>query len=75
MVLTSMHKYVPKIWIIHCSSAKNYSELFSYPATSFVFKETEFIAVTAYQVCSLVKFKSKIQKRNVGLTLFSDIHF
>lgn len=51
VVLTSMHKYIPKIWIIRCDNAKNLSELFTYPASSFVFRETEFIAVTAYQVC------------------------
>ncbi|XP_070511616.1 T-box-containing protein TBX6L isoform X2 [Cardiocondyla obscurior] len=57
VVLTSMHKYVPKIWIIQCSSAKNYSELFSYPAASFAFPETEFIAVTAYQNENITKLK------------------
>lgn len=51
VVLTSMHKYVPKIWIIRCADAKNFNELFSYPAASFIFNVTEFIAVTAYQVC------------------------
>jgi len=45
-----MHKYVPQIWIIRCDDAKNLNELFSCPASSFIFKETEFIAVTAYQV-------------------------
>lgn len=45
-----MHKYIPTIWIINCSSATNLIDLFSHPASSFTFKETEFIAVTAYQV-------------------------
>lgn len=41
-----MHKYQPRIHIIHAN------DLFQYPHNTlktFVFKETEFIAVTAYQ--------------------------
>ena len=53
IVLLSMHKYVPRIWIIRCDEAIRLSDLFSYPASSFKFNETEFIAVTAYQVKSI----------------------
>ncbi|EDV21597.1 Tbx2/3 protein [Trichoplax adhaerens] len=45
-ILNSMHKYQPRIHIIHAN------DLFQYPHNTmktFVFKETEFIAVTAYQ--------------------------
>lgn len=51
VVLTSMHRYIPKIWIFQCDKASSFNELYSHPSTSFTFKETEFIAVTAYQVC------------------------
>ncbi|XP_018312105.1 T-box transcription factor TBX2 [Mycetomoellerius zeteki] len=57
IILTSMHKYVPKIWIIRCTNATSYSELFSHPAASFIFEETEFIAVTAYQNENITKLK------------------
>ncbi|TGZ53082.1 T-box protein 2 [Temnothorax longispinosus] len=48
VVLTSMHKYVPRIWIIRSFDAKNYNELFTQSTALFAFKEMEFIAVTAY---------------------------
>lgn len=57
VILASMHKYVPKIWIIRCSNAASLNELFSNPAASFIFKETEFIAVTAYQNENITKLK------------------
>ncbi|XP_029164421.1 T-box transcription factor TBX3-like isoform X2 [Nylanderia fulva] len=58
VVLTSMHKYIPKIWLISCiKPAKTLNELFSYPASVFTFKETEFIAVTAYQNGNITKLK------------------
>ncbi|RLU27539.1 hypothetical protein DMN91_001343 [Ooceraea biroi] len=57
VVLTSMHKYVPQIWIIRCDNAKNLNELFSHPSSSFIFRETEFIAVTAYQNENITKLK------------------
>ncbi|EFN74188.1 T-box protein 2 [Camponotus floridanus] len=57
VVLTSMHKYVPKIWIINCANTTNLIDLFSHPTSSFVFKETEFIAVTAYQNENITKLK------------------
>ncbi|KMQ97241.1 t-box protein 2 [Lasius niger] len=52
-----MHKYVPTIWIIRCASASSLNDLFSHPASSFAFKETEFIAVTAYQNEKITKLK------------------
>lgn len=54
-----MHKYIPRIWIIRCDDATRISDLYSQPASSFMFRETEFIAVTAYQVS---KNNSKIKK-------------
>ncbi|KYN12564.1 PREDICTED: T-box transcription factor TBX3-like [Trachymyrmex cornetzi] len=56
-ILTSMHKYIPKLWIIRCTNATSYNELFSYPSASFIFNETEFIAVTAYQNENITKLK------------------
>jgi len=52
-----MHKYVPKIWIIRCNNASNICNLFYNPAKSFVFEETAFIAVTAYQNENITKLK------------------
>ncbi|XP_028049474.2 T-box protein 2 [Monomorium pharaonis] len=57
VVLTSMHKYVPKIWIIRCNAFDHVYDLFSHPAESFTFKETEFVAVTAYQNENITKLK------------------
>ncbi|TGZ48751.1 T-box protein 2, partial [Temnothorax longispinosus] len=57
VVLTSMHKYVPRIWIVRCFDAKNYNELFTHPTALFAFKETEFIAVTAYENENITKLK------------------
>ncbi|CAL7936394.1 unnamed protein product [Xylocopa violacea] len=57
VVLTSMHKYIPRIWIIRCDDATRLSDLYSHPASSFKFSETEFIAVTAYQNENITKLK------------------
>ncbi|XP_076394123.1 T-box protein VegT isoform X2 [Megachile rotundata] len=57
VVLTSMHKYIPRIWIIRCDDATRLSELYNYPSSSFHFTETEFIAVTAYQNENITKLK------------------
>ncbi|TGZ47607.1 T-box protein 2 [Temnothorax longispinosus] len=57
VVLTSMHKYVPRIWIVRCFDVKNYNELFTHSTALFAFKETEFIAVTAYQNENIAKLK------------------
>ncbi|XP_076642032.1 T-box protein 2 isoform X1 [Halictus rubicundus] len=57
VVLTSMHKYIPRIWIIRCEDATRLSDLYSHPASSFIFSETEFIAVTAYQNENITKLK------------------
>ncbi|VDL80582.1 unnamed protein product, partial [Nippostrongylus brasiliensis] len=45
-ILNSMHKYQPRLHIVRCAEIMNlpYSTF-----RTFVFKETEFIAVTAYQ--------------------------
>lgn len=45
-ILNSMHKYQPRLHVVRCA------ELINLPYSTFrtfVFKETEFIAVTAYQ--------------------------
>lgn len=47
IVLASMHKYQPRIHIIQTSDP---TQIPWAPQQSFVFPETEFIAVTAYQV-------------------------
>ncbi|OAD58738.1 T-box transcription factor TBX6, partial [Eufriesea mexicana] len=57
LVLTSMHKYIPRIWIIRCDDATRLSDLYSHPSSSFKFPETEFIAVTAYQNENITKLK------------------
>ncbi|CAD6206839.1 GSCOCG00010097001-RA-CDS [Cotesia congregata] len=57
VVLCSMHKYIPKIWIILSSPNENMMNLFSQPSLTFTFPETEFIAVTAYQNESITKLK------------------
>ncbi|KAG8036084.1 hypothetical protein G9C98_004663, partial [Cotesia typhae] len=57
VVLCSMHKYIPKIWIILSSPNENMMNLLSQPSLTFCFPETEFIAVTAYQNESITKLK------------------
>ncbi|XP_014473288.1 PREDICTED: T-box transcription factor TBX5-A-like isoform X1 [Dinoponera quadriceps] len=57
VLLTSMHKYVPRIWIFQSDRFDSFSKLCSRPQTFFTFKETEFIAVTAYQNDQITKLK------------------
>ncbi|XP_032664267.1 T-box transcription factor TBX3-like isoform X2 [Odontomachus brunneus] len=57
VLLTSMHKYVPKIWIFQSDYNDNFNKLCSQPHSFFIFKETEFIAVTAYQNEKITKLK------------------
>ncbi|XP_029034384.1 T-box transcription factor TBX6-like [Osmia bicornis bicornis] len=57
VVLTSMHKYIPRIWIIRCDDVTRLSDLYTHPSSSFQFNETEFIAVTAYQNENITKLK------------------
>ncbi|TGZ57997.1 Uncharacterized protein DBV15_12159 [Temnothorax longispinosus] len=52
-----MHKYVSRIWIVRCFDVKNYNELFAHRTALFAFKETEFIAVTAFQNENITKLK------------------
>ncbi|KAL1132181.1 hypothetical protein AAG570_010138 [Ranatra chinensis] len=54
LVLTSMHKYQPRIHIVKASDvlAVHWS-----PTATFTFPETEFIAVTAYQNEKITKLK------------------
>lgn len=62
VVLTSMHKYQPRIHIIRTSDP---SQIPWSPQQSFTFNETEFVAVTAYQVIffffQLLEINSHIQ--------------
>uniref|UniRef100_T1GYP3 T-box domain-containing protein n=1 Tax=Megaselia scalaris TaxID=36166 RepID=T1GYP3_MEGSC len=55
-VLASMHKYQPRIHVIKTSDP---TQIPWAPQQPFVFPETEFIAVTAYQVSSFKQFWSK----------------
>lgn len=48
MVLTSMHKYRPRVLVVRARDAAALA--WGAPHASFSFAETEFIAVTAYQV-------------------------
>ncbi|XP_043484326.1 T-box-containing protein TBX6L-like isoform X2 [Leptopilina heterotoma] len=57
VVLTSMHKYIPKIWIIRCDDHHRDENLNSQPCKAFSFPETEFIAVTAYQNENITRLK------------------
>ncbi|XP_044271939.1 T-box transcription factor TBX3-like isoform X2 [Tribolium madens] len=54
MVLSSMHKYQPRILIVKASSAQ---ALGWAPTNVFTFPETQFIAVTAYQNEKITKLK------------------
>ncbi|XP_031633024.1 T-box-containing protein TBX6L-like [Contarinia nasturtii] len=54
MVLTSMHKYQPRLHIIRTSEP---SQIPWAPQQSFTFPETEFVAVTAYQNDRITKLK------------------
>lgn len=54
IVLASMHKYQPRLHIIRTS---NLSQLPWSPQQAFVFPETEFVAVTAYQNDRITKLK------------------
>lgn len=47
VVLASMHKYAPRIHIIRANDLSQFPYI---PQQQFCFPETEFIAVTAYQV-------------------------
>lgn len=62
-----MHKYQPRIHIVRTS---NVSEIPWSPQSSFTFNETEFVAVTAYQVFILqfdiFLFFKKITQRSKG---------
>ncbi|XP_044013906.1 T-box transcription factor TBX3-like [Aphidius gifuensis] len=59
IVLTSMHKYVTRIWIVKSSSNDLCltNDFFSQPSMSFTLNETQFIAVTAYQNENITKLK------------------
>ncbi|CAI2348331.1 unnamed protein product [Caenorhabditis sp. 36 PRJEB53466] len=54
MVLNSMHKYQPRLHIVRCN---DFSQLPTATFKTFVFEETEFIAVTAYQNETVTQMK------------------
>lgn len=54
-----MHKYQPRIHIVRTSDP---SQIPWSPQKSFAFHETEFVAVTAYQVRSLDSYRKKSLK-------------
>ncbi|XP_044754962.1 T-box protein 2-like [Coccinella septempunctata] len=54
LTLSSMHKYVPKIILVQTD---NLQQLHWSPSKTFYFKETEFVAVTAYQNNSITALK------------------
>lgn len=54
MVLTSMHKYRPRVLVVRARDAAALA--WGAPHASFSFPETEFIAVTAYQVCTIILY-------------------
>ncbi|XP_022120465.1 T-box transcription factor TBX6 [Pieris rapae] len=55
MVLTSMHKYRPRVLVVRARDAAALA--WGAPHASFSFPETEFIAVTAYQNDRITKLK------------------
>ncbi|CAH0604907.1 unnamed protein product [Chrysodeixis includens] len=55
MVLTSMHKYRPRVLVVRARDAAALA--WGAPHASFSFNETEFIAVTAYQNDRITKLK------------------
>lgn len=50
IVLSSMHKYQPRIHVI---MTNDINQVPWAPQQTYDFPETEFIAVTAYQVCAI----------------------
>lgn len=61
IVLTSMHKYQPRIHIVRTSDP---SQIPWSPQKSFAFHETEFVAVTAYQVTTRCKLYAQMNHNN-----------
>ncbi|CAH2086152.1 unnamed protein product [Euphydryas editha] len=55
MVLTSMHKYRPRVLVVRARDAASLA--WGAPHAAFSFPETEFIAVTAYQNDRITKLK------------------
>ncbi|CAH0406323.1 unnamed protein product [Chilo suppressalis] len=55
MVLTSMHKYRPRVLVVRARDAAALA--WGAPHAAFSFEETEFIAVTAYQNDRITKLK------------------
>ncbi|XP_066593760.1 T-box transcription factor TBX6-like [Prorops nasuta] len=49
VLLKSMHKYIPRVWIVPYDGLSIMNDFYKHPASCFQFSETEFIAVTAYQ--------------------------
>jgi len=53
IILNSMHKYQPRVHVVRCSRSetlvRRLEDVDSSQLKTFVFAETEFTAVTAYQ--------------------------
>lgn len=74
MVLTSMHKYRPRVLVVRARDAAALA--WGAPHAAFSFAETEFIAVTAYQVGTasvLILFESNLSVI-AGLTALLRLH-
>ncbi|KAI6176442.1 T-box [Aphelenchoides bicaudatus] len=62
-VLNSMHKYQPRVHIVRC---KDINQMKVSQFKTFIFKETEFIAVTAYQNEKVTQLKIGFRDTGAG---------
>ena len=67
-----MHKYQPRIHVIRTSDL---AQIPWAPQQAFVFPETEFVAVTAYQVSFLAKKDQKTSTVTFTFRLVREAHF
>ena len=72
MILASMHKYQPRLHIIRTSEP---SQIPWAPQQSFTFPETEFVAVTAYQVSSITIILLPLRRYRPFPIFFCGLHF
>jgi len=59
LILNSMHKFQPRVWLVKRRDGDNsaFTNMQQEKCRSFVFSETQFIAVTAYQNQCITKLK------------------
>lgn len=57
IVLQSLHKYQPRLHVVEVKEDGSEDPIFSSKAQTFVFPETQFIAVTAYQNADITQLK------------------